>query len=49
MAYTAFEWSDGEQGGTPITAARLNALENALEEAHEAIELLESMLDSSSG
>lgn len=27
MVYTPFDWSDGAAGGTPITAARLDALE----------------------
>lgn len=27
MAYTPFEWADGEEGGTPITAERLNHIE----------------------
>lgn len=30
MAYTPFEWFDGEDGGTPITAERLNALEQGI-------------------
>lgn len=30
MAYTPFEWADGEQGGTPITAERLNHIEQGI-------------------
>lgn len=30
MAYTPFEWADGEEGGTPITAERLNHIENGI-------------------
>jgi|SRR5690625_1832773 len=30
MAYTPFEWKDGEEGGTPITAERLNHIEDGL-------------------
>ena len=30
MAYTPFEWADGEAGGTPITAERLNHIENGI-------------------
>ena len=30
MAYTPFEWKNGEAGGTPITAARLNAIEQGI-------------------
>src|SRR5690625_7333449 len=37
MAYTPFEWADGEEGGTPITAERLNHIEQGIAD----IELLE--------
>ena|SRR5690625_1342211 len=37
MAYTPFEWADGEEGGTPITAERLNHIEQGIAN----IELLE--------
>ena len=30
MAYTPFEWADGEAGGTPITAERLNHIEQGI-------------------
>lgn len=30
MAYTPYEWKDGASGGTPITAERLNALEQGI-------------------
>lgn len=30
MAYTPFEWKDGENGGTPITAERLNHIEQGI-------------------
>jgi hypothetical protein len=30
MVYTPYTWADNSSGGTPITAARLNALEQAL-------------------
>src|SRR5690625_1381199 len=30
MAYNPFEWADGEAGGTPITAERLNHIENGI-------------------
>lgn len=33
MAYTPFEWADGEAGGTPITAERLNHIEQGLNNA----------------
>lgn len=38
MAYEAYEWADGEAGNTPIVAARLNALEQGVEDASEAAE-----------
>lgn len=30
MAYEPFEWQDGEEGNTPITAERLNHLEQGI-------------------
>ena len=30
MAYQPFEWQDGEEGGTPITAERLNHIEQGI-------------------
>lgn len=30
MAYTPFTWKNGEEGNTPITAERLNALEQGI-------------------
>lgn len=36
MAYEPFEWKDGEEGGTPITADRLNHIEEGVEAAAEA-------------
>ncbi|GAA1453463.1 hypothetical protein JOF45_000415 [Nesterenkonia lacusekhoensis] len=37
MAYVPYTWADGEEGGTPITAERLNSLEQGIAE----VELLE--------
>lgn len=37
MAYTPQEWKDGEAGGTPLSADRLNHIENGIAN----IELLE--------
>lgn len=34
MAYIKNTWADGSAGGTPITAARLNQMENGIEQAH---------------
>lgn len=36
MAYTPFEWADGEEGGTPITAERLNHIEDGVADAAAA-------------
>lgn len=33
MAYDRYEWSDGEEGGTPITAERLNHIEDGISDA----------------
>lgn len=30
MAYEPYEWADGEAGGTPITAERLNVIEQGI-------------------
>lgn len=30
MPYNPYEWEDGEEGGTPITAARLNHIEQGI-------------------
>lgn len=34
MAYTPFTWKDGNAGGTPFTAARFNAIEQGIADAH---------------
>lgn len=36
MAYNPFEWADGEEGGTPITAERLNHMESGISDAADA-------------
>lgn len=36
MAYDPFEWADGEEGGTPITAERLNYMEAGISNAATA-------------
>ena len=33
MAYEPTEWADGEDGGTPITAAELNRMEQGIVDA----------------
>lgn len=33
MAYDPYEWVDGEEGGTPITADRLNHMEEGIKGA----------------
>ena len=35
MAYEKQEWRDGEEGGTPITAERLNHIETGISEKAE--------------
>ena len=35
MAYEKQEWKDGEEGGTPITAERLNHIETGISEKAE--------------
>lgn len=34
MAYTKQTWTDGSGGGTPLSAARLSAIEDGIEGAH---------------
>lgn len=36
MAYEKQNWADGEAGGTPLSAARLNHIETGIEEAASA-------------
>src|SRR5690606_4026894 len=38
MPYTPLEWKDGPQGGTPITAAALNRMEQGIVDAHTVID-----------
>lgn len=40
MAFTPKAWVDGTAGGTPITAAELNRIEDGIDEAHEEISTL---------
>lgn len=35
MPYTPFDWDDGEAGATPITAARLDYIEQGIEDASQ--------------
>lgn len=35
MAYEKQEWKDGEEGGTPITAERLNHIESGINEIND--------------
>lgn len=39
MAYEKQEWKDGEEGGTPISAERLNHIEEGIESSAEKSEL----------
>src|SRR5690554_1733410 len=38
MPYTPLEWKDGPEGGTPISAANLNRMEQGIKDAHDVIE-----------
>lgn len=40
MAYTPYTWQNGEDGGTPITAAQLNHIENGIADNASAIALV---------
>ena len=42
MPYTKQTWADGEAGGTPITAARLNAIETGIDTAHDTADAAET-------
>ncbi|QFP96800.1 hypothetical protein SEA_MCKLOVIN_14 [Gordonia phage Mcklovin] len=37
MAYTPKTWANGAGGGTPITAAELNRIEQGVDGAHDEI------------
>jgi hypothetical protein len=43
VPYTPQTWVDGSGGGTPITAARLNTMENGLEDADVRINALDGI------
>ena len=38
MPYTPLEWKDGPEGGTPITAAALNRMEQGIVDAHTGVD-----------
>lgn len=38
MPYTPLEWKDGPEGGTPISAANLNRMEQGIKDAHDQID-----------
>lgn len=38
MAYNEQTWQDGEAGGTPLTAARFNHMEDGINAAHDEID-----------
>lgn len=40
MPYTPLNWQDGEQGGTPISAANLNRMEQGIADAHDMTDAL---------
>lgn len=44
MAYTEQEWKDGRAGGTPITASRLNHMEDGIKDASDRADAIESQL-----
>lgn len=47
MAYTKQDWVNGPDGGTPTSAARLNHMENGINDAHSRIsDLLENRIPS---
>lgn len=39
MPYTKQTWSDGQAGGTPLSAARLNNMETGIDQAHDLYDL----------
>lgn len=42
MPYTKQTWVDGDAGGTPISAARLNAIETGIDTAHDTADAAET-------
>jgi hypothetical protein len=45
MAYSPYQWKDGQQGGTPLTAARLNAIEAGIADAASDADAAQAGLD----
>lgn len=41
MAYAKQTWVDGEEGGTPLAAVRLNYMETGIKAAHDAVSALD--------
>lgn len=44
ISYEANEWKDGESGGTPITAARLNSMEAGILAACDGVDSVDSSI-----
>lgn len=46
MAYTRINWQDGPSGGTPLSAANLNHMDQGIADAHAALDAMEDYVDS---
>ncbi|AOE45015.1 hypothetical protein SEA_ZIRINKA_13 [Gordonia phage Zirinka] len=44
MAYTPKTWANGAGGGTPITAAELNRIEQGVDVAHDEISDMQDVI-----
>ncbi|QYC54571.1 hypothetical protein PP488_gp13 [Gordonia phage Agueybana] len=44
MAYTPKTWANGAGGGTPITAAELNRIEQGVDGAHDEISDMQDVI-----
>jgi len=45
MAYTRINWQDGPSGGTPLSAANLNHMDQGIADAHAALDAMKGYVD----
>lgn len=45
MAYTKINWQDGDAGGTPISAANLNHMDEGIKDAHAELDAVKGYTD----
>jgi len=45
MAYTRINWQDGPSGGTPLSAANLNHMDQGIADAHADLDAMKGYVD----